>query len=332
LNENTDFSTVKTSIEIHQIRPFEMMGFWLGAKIALQEYENGEKQINVIVRDAVTDVKALNRILKDSALMVPVNIIIGPFYGALFPVAAEYARERNIVIVNPFSTRYDFVARNPAVYKLVPPFISRAETIDDVFLSHPDNYSVILWGDSLITPELLAYRYYLEENNISYSEIHTLTLPRYLNKSNLVIALFDEPSRVIHCVHSLVNHEAEKNVLVAPASWFSISELTEDFYKLPHLYYFTNYFVEENSTEVKNFQSDHTFYYDAPAEIGAYSYQGYDITRYFINLHFVDYDFDDVQFMPLSYRFQWKQIEDGGFENQKVRLIQVKDLKLVEIR
>jgi hypothetical protein len=332
LNEDANYLSIKSSTEIHQMLQFEMMGFWLGAKLALQEYENSDNTINVIVRDAVRNVKALNKILNDTDLMSKVNIIVGPFYGSLFPVAAEYAQQHNIVIINPFSTRFDFVENNPYVYKLVPPFISRAEVIADVFLTQPDESHIILWGDSIITPELLAYRYYFTTHHILYKEIHTLTLPDNIHKSNLIIALFDEPARVIHCAHSLVNNEAEENIIIVPEQWLSISELTEDFYNLPYLYYFTNYFIDENSSNVKQFQTDHIFFYEAPAELAAYSYQGYDITHYFIDLFFADFDMNKVKFTPLSYQFQWKQVEDGGFENSKVRLIRIKDLGLEEVR
>jgi hypothetical protein len=264
--------------------------------------------------------------------MSKVKIIIGPFYGSLFPIVAEYAKQNNIVIINPFTTRYDFVENNPSVYKLIPPFSCRPEVVNEVFLSDHENYNIILWGDSVVTPELIAYKYYFATHQISHKEIHTLTLPDDSNKSNIIIALFDEPSRVIHCVHSIVNNEAEKNIVIVPEKWLSISELTEDFYNLPDLYYFTNYFIDENSSKIKSFQADHIFFYEAPAELVAYSYQGYDITRYFIDLFFADFNFGEVKFAPLSYRFQWERIVNGGFENSKVRLIRVRDLELEEVR
>ena len=327
------YTSFKNSSDINQVKQFEMMGFWLGTKMALQEYNNSDKMINVIVRDAVTDEYALTELLKDSLLMARVNIIIGPFYGSLFPVAAEFAKNHNIIIINPFSTRYDFVEHNPNVYKLVPPFISRSETLSEHFLSRPNDFNIILWGDSTITPELLAYRYYFNEQKIQYKEVHTLTLPLDTRKKNLIIALFTEPNRVINSVHTLTNYdETEYNIVVAPEKWFSISELTEDFFKLPHLYFFSNYFVDENSNEAKQFQTDYLYNYEAPAELAAYSYQGYDITRYFIDLFFADFKVDEVTFQPLSYRFQWEQILDGGFENKKVRFIQVKNLELEEVK
>ena len=325
-------SSLKNSALIHQVKQFEMMGFWLSAKMALKEYENTDKTINVIVRDVVTDKNALKKILDDSVLMAPVNIIIGPFYGALFPMAAEYAKNHNIIIVNPFSTRYDFVENNPAVYKLTPPFISRPETIAAHFLSEPDKYNVILWGDSATTIELQAYKYYFNEHNIRFKEVHTLTLPEDMRKTNLIIALFEQPERVIHAVHTLINEEETPDrVVVVPEKWLSISELTEEFYNLPELFYFSNCFIDENSENVQLFQTDYLYYYESPADLADYAFQGYDITRYFIDLFFADFNHNEVKFKPLSYQFQWKQIEGGGFENIKARLIQVKDLDLEEV-
>jgi len=327
------YSALKNSEEIHQVKQFEMMGFWLGTKLALQEYEYTDKNVNVIVKDVVTEIKVLNKILEDSVLMAKVNIIIGPFYGSLFPVAADYAKQHNIIIVNPFSTRFDFVQNNPFVYKLVPPFLSRPETVAQHFLSQPNEYTITLWGDSVTTPELLAYKYFLNENGFFYRENHTLTPRLDVRRKNLIIAFFDSPERVINSVHSIINWEDKANmVVVVPENWLSISELTEDFFNLPQLYYFTNYFVDVKCDRVKQFQSNYLYSYEAPAELVSYSYQGYDITRYFIDLFFAELNTHNFHFQPLSYQFQWNQIFNGGFENSKVRFIRVKDLELEEVK
>ena len=332
LAESFDYSaSFRNCADIQQVQQFEMMGFWLGAKMALQEYEHTHKKIHVIVRDAVTDKQALYKVLNDTMLMRSVDIIIGPFYGSLFPIAAEYAKNYCISIINPFSTRFDFVENNPSVYKLLPPFISRPERIEKQFLAQPDTYNVILWGDSTTTPELLAYKYYFNEHHIAYKEIHTLNLPLHRVKSNLIIALFDQQERVIHGVHTLMNNEDQANItLVVPEKWITTSELTDDFFKLPHLYYFTNYFVDENSVAVKEFKYDYLYYYGATATLADYAYQGYDITHYFIDLFAADFNLNEIKFVPLSYRFQWKHIFNGGFENVNARLIQVKNLELEE--
>jgi len=333
ITENFDaYRTYKNSDEIYQIKQFEMIGFWLGAKMALQEYEDSDKKINVVVRDAVTDVNALRKILDDSISMAQVNIIIGPFYGSLFPVASEFAKKHNIIIVNPFSSRYDFVENNPFVYKLVPPFSSRPETIEKTFLSQHNEYTVILWGDSSQSAEFQAYRYYFTEHNIPFREIQTLSISLNEKNRNLIIAFFDDPTKVVHSVHTLINYDTQSMVLIVPEKWFSISELTEDFFNLPYLYYFTNCFVDKNNAKAQQFQMDYLFNYEAPAELEAYSYQGYDITHYFLDLYFSNFNTNKIQFQPLSYQFHWKQIFNGGFENNKTRFIRVNNLELEEVK
>ena len=333
LQNNTEkITTFKNSTELHQIKQFEMMGFWLGAKMALQEYNNTDKKINVIVRDAVTDVVALRKILDDTLLTKQVNMIIGPFYGSLFLEASEFAKAHNILIVNPFSTRFDFVATNPNVYKLMPPFISRPEVIEKHFLNSSNEYNVILWCDSAQTPEKQAYKYYFENHSILFKELYSLNIPQNTKKKNLIIAFFDNPTRVIHAIHTLLNNDMKNNVLIVPETWFNISELTEDFYNFPHLYYFTNFFIDDKESDVQQFQSDYLLYYETPAELADYSYQGYDITRYFIDLYFADFKSNDIKFKPLSYKFQWDQILNGGFENTRIRFIQIKDFELEEVK
>jgi len=332
LKENPVYSSFKSSAEIFQVKQFEMMGFWLGAKMALDEYQNSNKIINVIVRDAVTDIHELNKILENTTLMESVNIIIGPFYGSLFPTAAEYAKNHQIIIINPFSSRYDFVENNPYVYKLLPPFISRAEVVAEHFLSDSEEYDIILWGDSTITPERIAYKYYFDKHQISYKEVNSLSLSKSHSKKNIIISLFEQQERAVYAVHSLVSYSETNNIVIIPEKWFTISELPEDFYTLPELYYFTNYFVDENSEEIKQFRLDYVNNYGAPADLASFSYQGYDVTRYFIDLFFADFNTNELQFNPFSYQFKWQQILNGGFENVKTRLIQVKDLELEEIR
>jgi len=298
----------------------------------LQNYNHSDKKINVIVRDVARDATTLYKILKDTILMNNVDLIIGPFYGSLFPETADFANQHNIAIVNPFSTRPDFVENNPSVYKLVPPFASRAETIENHFLTSPNEYNIILWCDSIQTHELQAYKKYFNKKNIPFKEVNAWSLSLSSSKKNLIIAFFENSTRIIHSVHTILGADMKNNVMIVPEKWFNINELTEDFYNLPNLYYFTNYFVNETDPEVKKFQSDYSLLYEAPAELAAYSYQGYDITRYFIELFFADFNVDDVNFMPLSYIFHWKKTPNGGFENTTPRLIHIKDFELNEVK
>lgn len=333
-----DINKIESDLDIYEIPSFEMFGFWEGAKLALQSYENGNKNVKVVVRDVTTDEKKLQKILQDEKLMKDVDLIIGPFYGSLFPIASKYAVDHKITIINPFSTRTDFVKENEAVYKLIPPLSSRPESIQKHILSHQPDFYVILWYDAEDNVELAAYENYFKSNQIPYTltkvkpETYSLNLTLSSTKHNVIIALFQNQTNVINQMRLL---EGIKNQyqfsLIFPEEWLHVSSLDDDFYSMPNIYFFSNYFVDHKSSTVIDFKSAYITNYHSPCQLERYSYQGYDITKYFIELYFEGYNKKNISYTPMSYKFKFKQWTNGGFENDKVRLIEIKNFEKVEV-
>lgn len=333
-----DINRIESDLDIYDIPSFEMFGFWEGAKLALQTYENSNKKVKVVVRDVATDEKKLQKVLQDEKLMKDVDLIIGPFYGSLFPIASKYAEDHKITIINPFATRIDFVNENRAVYKLTPPLSSRPESLQKNILSKYSEYSVILWYDAEDNLELAAYETYFKTNQIPYTltkvkpETYSLNLTLSSTKHNIVVALFQNQTNVINQMRLLEGtHNQFKYSLIFPEGWLQVSSLDDDFYAMPNMYYFSNYFVDQNSLAVKDFRSDYFANFQSPCQLERYSYQGYDITKYFIDLYFAGFNERDVTYTPLSYKFNFKQWSNGGFENNKVRLIEIKNFEKVEM-
>lgn len=333
-----DIATIETDFDIYEIPSFEMMGFWEGAKLALQTYEDSEHQVNVIVRDVTTDEKKLTEILKNYQLMKDVDLIIGPFYGSLFPIAAKYAEDHKITIINPFTSRTDFVSQNSSVYKLIPSLSSIAKTIHEKILSLSQNNHVVLWYDANDTVVMTAYENYFKEQNIPYSLARVgqgslvETLPLRSDKQNVVIALYNNQTHVINQMRLLSGIESSYPVtLIFPESWLNISSLDVDFYSLKNLFYFTNYFIENDNQSIVDYRFHYVETYQSPCQLERFSFQGYDITKYFIDLYFAGFNEKMVTYVPMSYKFKFKQWTKGGFENDKARLIQIQDFERKEV-
>ncbi|HPE40565.1 MAG TPA: hypothetical protein PLI77_05685 [Bacteroidales bacterium] len=333
-----DIATIETDFDIYEIPSFEMMGFWEGAKLALQTYEDSEHQVNVIVRDVTTDEKKLTEILKNYQLMKDVDLIIGPFYGSLFPIAAKYAEDHKITIINPFTSRTDFVSQNSSVYKLIPSLSSKAKTIHEKILSLSQNNHVVLWYDANDTVVMTAYENYFKEQNIPYSLAQVgqgslvETLPLRSDKQNVVIALYNNQTHVINQMRLLSGIESSYPVtLIFPESWLNISSLDVDFYSLKNLFYFTNYFIENDNQSIVDYRFHYVETYQSPCQLERFSFQGYDITKYFIDLYFAGFNEKMVTYFPMSYKFKFKQWTKGGFENDKARLIQIQDFERKEV-
>lgn len=335
---NIDISKIESDFDIYEIPSFEMMGFWEGAKLALKTYEDSQNKVNIIVRDISTDEKKLMEVLNNAKLMKDVDLIIGPFYGSLFPTAAKYAAEHKITIINPFSSRTDFVRENPYVYKIVPPLSSRPESIKKQILTSFPNHQVVLWYDYDDTLELKEYELYFKENGIPYTLAKmgqgsfSLNLNLNVDKQNIIIALFNNQTHVINQMRLLSGIQNSYPItLIFPEEWLNISSLDDDFYSIKNLYYFTNCFVDLNLQMIKDFRIIYHETYQSPCQLDRYSFQGYDITKYFIDLFFAGNVEKSVVYSPMAYKFKFKQWTKGGYENDRVRLIQIQDFQKKEV-
>ena len=98
------------------VRSYQLMGFWNGAQMALDEYNAKGVSLNIIVRDISNNESKLRHLMENEALMRDVDLIVGPFFGKLFTIAAHYAKQYQIPIVIPFSSRQDFIEEKEYVF------------------------------------------------------------------------------------------------------------------------------------------------------------------------------------------------------------------------
>lgn len=329
---------IETDMDIYEVPSFEMLGFWEGAKLALKTLEDADFKVNVILRDVTTDEKKLNKILNDGTLMKDVDLIIGPFYGSLFPAAAKYAQEHKITIINPFSSRTDFVSNNPYVYKLIPPLNVRPETLQKKILSQYKSYQVIIWYDTDDNPELPIYEKYFKDNQIPYTvnklqpETFSLKLDLDTGMQNVIVALFQNHTNIINQMRLFSGiHKQFPCSLIFPEEWLNNSSLDDDFYSIPNLYYFTNCFIDPTDINTTDYRRAYVDTYQAPCQLERYSFQGYDITKYFIEYYISGFQEKNSHYTPMAYKFKFKQWTKGGYENEKVRLIHIENFQKKEI-
>ncbi|MEG1556636.1 MAG: hypothetical protein RR356_07930, partial [Bacteroidales bacterium] len=117
-----------------------------------------------------------------------------------------------------------------------------------------------------------------------------------------------------------------------PDSWISIGDIDVEYFNKMNVHYFTPYYVDYSQDRTVFFITNFIEKFQSFPEISRFSYQGYDITKYFIELMIHDFDSSKVDFTPLALGFDFYKYEHGGFENQKVRLLQIKDYKIEEVK
>lgn len=325
-----NINALGTELDIYNEPVFGLAGFWEGARLALDEYESGTERINVIVRDVANDNAKLLSILEDEEMMNQVDLIIGPFFARQFEIAAPYAKKYQIPIVNPFTTKKNIVDDNEFVYKVFPAREAMPELLSETGMSHQP---VIFWAESdKWTPEMQIFKDYFDAHNVKYEKVSINTNIIDKLKSNtqsLVLLSMQSEALVIAKMRQLGIRENDVNAtLIIPQEWLDINELEVDYLNKLNVHFFSNYFVDENADATVVFK-DHFFEkFNSNPDLKHFTFQGYDITKYFVELMLKGFDLSKVDYEPVSMKFNFKKIEQGGFENNGVFFLQLQDYKI----
>ncbi|MDR3048101.1 MAG: hypothetical protein LBU51_10940 [Bacteroidales bacterium] len=327
---------INSENNIYMIPAFQLTAFWEGAMIALKEFERQGVHLNVIVKDVSEDEGKLRKIMENSTLMESVDLIIGPFYYNLFEIAAQYALEYQIPIVNPFSSRSEIVDNNTYVYKVLPSRNNCPPLVENSLLRQYKNAKIILYTEDSTTTSYNDYLQYFSKITKIPFKYGITNLTFALNKENHNIVIVDAKttSSIISNLRSLSSYPNISSIatFIVPEEWIdNFDNEIEDLNSL-EVCFFSNYYI--NNREEKNayFISEYLEQYANQPSISRFSFQGYDITRYFVQLLVHDFDTSKIKFQPVALDFDFMQHENGGFENQRLRLIQLKKFEKSEVK
>ncbi len=326
--------SIKECDDMDKVRSYQLMGFWNGAQMAVEEMSRtGDVRFDVVVRDISNNEAKLRKVMEDEALMGEVDLIVGPFFGKLFSVAADYAKRYGIPIVNPFTSRQDFVEDNEYVYKLIPSLEVRPAMI--AFLAQQSNaFPIILYGDSIAkNKEQKIYCQYFDHNHIDYrvvSKASAVISAIQKGKPQFVVTFFDNPAQNLIISRNLLYSDKTDNLtFVVPASWLGSKTYDIEYYSKLNLHFFSDYYIDYEAEETKTFVYDYTQRFGVPPSLESFAFQGYDITRYFVSLVLNDLDQDRVKVTPIAFPLSFDKQPSGGYENVNVQFLEVKDNEIV---
>ena len=138
-----DMSREKAA-QSQRTRSLSFLQFYEGFMMAAEKLEEEEGlKLDLTVIDVTDNVNTANQALsqidgKDF------DLIVGPFFGKSFSVIEEYAKARDIPVVNPLSTRGSILEDNPNVIKVKPDKIGQIVTVSNLVKNYYSNSNVFL--------------------------------------------------------------------------------------------------------------------------------------------------------------------------------------------
>lgn len=322
-------ASIREYEELAAVKSFQLMGFWAGAQVALEEYNQKNTNLKVIVRDVSDNELKLRALLEDRELMSQVDLIIGPFFSRPFAIAARYAKEYGIPIVNPFTNRTDFVASNEYVYKLIPSMDARPATLTFIADQFP-KHQIILYADSnQRSRNVEIYTNYFKEKKIPYKCIPSsknLVKELIPGQKNIVLSLQEETAPNMMLSRELVYGVKPEDLLfIMPESMLKSNTVEVEYFSTLNVHFFSDYYVDNNNELTQVFVHNYTERFKTPPTLENFAFQGYDVTRFFVEWLLNDKDLDLVKIEPIAYRLSFDKVSNGGYENVNVQFLEVRD-------
>jgi len=322
-------SSIKECGDIRTINSFQLFGFWAGAQVALDEFNEDNVHLNIIVKDITDSETKLRSIMEDRELMSQVDLIIGPFFSHTFAIAARYAKEYGIPIINPFTTRTDILRDNEYVYKLIPSLETRAATVAFFSDLYPNSHIILYADTTKHRKEYEAYTHYFRDKNIPFESLplqNNIVSALQPDVKNIVIMFHSESAKMLMTSRDLIfKSNLDNLVLVVPEEWLDVATYDIEYYSKLNVHFFSDYYVDESNEKTRVFIHNYTSKFGVPPTLEGFAFQGYDITRYFVSALFNEMDLDRVKTETIGYHFSFEKIPDGGYENINAQFLEVDD-------
>jgi ABC-type branched-subunit amino acid transport system substrate-binding protein len=333
-------------VKINELAPFRFIQFYHGFMLAADSLRQKGLNVEIHVYDIDNQSSKVHHVLAEPELK-KMDLIVGPFFKNSFASVAEFARENEIPIINPLSSRPDILQGNPYVFKLLPSVESQPQLVADLVRRDFSDYRIILYVANKYQNAELIGQYTDAIERLDQSGKKRVKVLDYAADS--IQGFRDAAS---HTQPNLVIIYAENEVL--PAALLSkLSAFKSDYditvIGLPEWEKYTNiesnYLIALNSlifiSSFTNYRSDavqgfirayRAKYFDEPLY---YACSGFDAGFYFMNA-LMDYGrgfkrcLDDIRIPLIQNQYHFVRKGDGGYDNTYWNILQYSDYFLLK--
>lgn len=326
--------------------------FYLGFKMAAQEFSGKGLNIELHVFDSGQDSAAVNDIVKSNKLQGS-DLLVGPLFLSNFLQVADYAKRNKINIVSPVKLSNKVLLGNSFVSK-----VATSEPIQTRFLGDYIYDSLRFKNVVVVYPDKFQERKRMElvKKQIKKSaEVHQDTNrmsplrevywnPKdfYGIKSklktdevNIVVAPSDDQPFVTRLLTYLNMLDDYKFKVIGLESWQSFENIEIDYLHNLNVHLITSEFIDQESEANLEFITD---FNDINGSMPSqFTYLGYDVASYYLSLlqsSGTNFEMmlptEKMQGLSRKFNFVKTGIE-SGFENHSFYIVRYQDFKLVKV-
>ncbi len=328
---------------------FEYINFYEGARIALDLLEKEGYNVNCYVYDvAENDVEAMNAVL-NSAEMKDMDLIVPLVFKNPFAIAAQFAQNNRIPIVNPMSSDIG-ILNNSYTFKIQPSSATEVETLIRYLRQKHAEDNIILIHDNKqsIRPTVDYYEQLFAKGKMTWTIMdynkYSSKLAGLLSKTrrNVVICISGEDSRseeenlAKRVLSTLASKPDMEVVLFGDYSWCEFNTLDLELLNKLNFHFMLSYLNDYTNANFVNFVKQYRKHFKTEPD-NFYAALGYDIVTYFVHglvengKDFIDSpNTADVKTMINPYFFD-RSDASKGYQNKRTVIYKIDNYKIKSV-
>lgn len=273
----------------------KMLDFYEGFLLAVDEQKAKGVNINLYAYDEKdTYASSLDSILA-SPMLSHQNLIVGPMHLQHLPALARFARQHDIPLAVPFSTRAAAMASSPTLFQVntstsalyaevYAEFLDRNSKVNPIFVyqsdkdSHPD---YIIGFKNAMRERDIVYRTADMTDAQSLEAALDSVRPNVIIPSSSSQAAFEKLHRALSKIEGLSRYNIS---LFGYPEWQTYNETNTRLLRKYRASFFATFYTNPQSSSVQAFDRKFQSWFkrDQSVTVPRYGLLGYDVGRYFL--------------------------------------------------
>ncbi|MDY0015627.1 MAG: ABC transporter substrate-binding protein [Bacteroidales bacterium] len=341
-----DTSTFKSLSDYDDIKSFHFIQFYEGLLIAAEDASKKGIPIKLYVEDINDQNTNKLKEMIQKGVFDDVDLILGPFFSDEFALLSDYVKNKNIILVNPFSITFDECNRN--TYKVTASYQQQAEQIVKYITQKHDKAQIILINNQSSGDVMKTNAYKtgmlnaisdtkqisIKEINYAQEGIGGIQAAINPNCENYLFTFFTGEINITNFVQRMYGLKYENVTLFVPSFWKEYDNIETEYFMSLKTHYVDPFFVDYSDPNVITFIDKFREKYEIEPTLDKFAFQGYDITFYFLNA-LMNYgsnfglEVNEMELPLLSTKIYFKQSPTHCKENTFVHIYKLKDFKII---
>lgn len=326
----------------NQNRSYEFIQFYYGAMLAIDSLGKLGLNSTVHVYDVDNTPESVVRVIAKPELS-GMDLIIGPLYSGNFDRMARFAASHKIRIINPLSTRTDFLLNNPYTIKAQSSSKDQVHILASFIKNNFAGHNIIVVRQFSFSENETSEVFKKEFDEAGLNEVIYIRdsldgVKRSLSKKheNIIIGLSTDKVFIMDLIRNLNDIRGDYNITCfGMREWEEFGLDTEHIVNL-RLHLPSGSYIDYNSEPVKKFIRLYRTTYNTEPLPNRFAFESFDITWYFVSA-MMKYGAAFEECLP-SYNYRGLQIPflfepqgRHGFENKGLTIYKIQDYKQVEV-